>query len=89
MNEATAEYLARGANYQAPIKDSWFESSTQGVEVAVYDLGGSGPTLVIAHATGFCGPAYGPFASALVDRFHCYAFDFRAHGASSRPEGEL
>lgn len=57
--------------------------SSGGVELAVHDLGGDGPTLLIAHATGFCAAAYAPLAARLVDRFHVVALDFRGHGRSS------
>ena len=59
--------------------------STDGVEVAVHDLGGDGPPLLVAHAAGFCGGAYGPLAAALAGRFHCWALDFRGHGDSLTP----
>jgi pimeloyl-ACP methyl ester carboxylesterase len=65
-------------------------SSTDGVELEVHDLGGDGPTLLIAHATGMCGGAYLPMAAGLRSRFHVWALDFRAHGRSSVPaSGEL
>jgi pimeloyl-ACP methyl ester carboxylesterase len=59
--------------------------STDGVALAVHDLGGSGPPLVLSHATGFHGLVYAPLACHLTDRFHCWSFDFRGHGASTRP----
>jgi pimeloyl-ACP methyl ester carboxylesterase len=55
------------------------------VGIAYYDLGGSGPVLLLAHATGFCGPVLGPLADRLTDRFRCIAFDERGHGSSDRP----
>lgn len=65
-------------------------SSTDGVELEVHDLGGDGPTLLIAHATGMCGGAYLPLAAGLRSRFHVWALDFRAHGRSTVPaSGEL
>lgn len=57
--------------------------STDGVELAIHDLGGDGPELLLAHATGFCGPVWAPVARELP--FHSVALDFRAHGRSSRP----
>ena len=60
--------------------------STDGVTVAVHDLGGEGPPLLVCHATGFNGGAYGPFARALHARRHVWALDFRGHGASTPPE---
>jgi pimeloyl-ACP methyl ester carboxylesterase len=60
-------------------------TSTDGVQVAVHDLGGDGPDLVLAHATGFHGRAWVPLASGLGKRFHCWSFDARGHGDSTRP----
>lgn len=60
--------------------------SSDGVTVAVHDLGGDGPPLLFCHATGFCGPVWQPLADGLADRFRCHALDFRAHGASTAPE---
>lgn len=53
--------------------------------VAVHDLGGSGPDLLMAHATGFHGRVWQPVADLLADTFHCVAFDQRAHGDSPPP----
>ncbi len=57
--------------------------STGGVEVAVHDLGGDGPPLVLVHATGFCGGVLAPMARSLP--FHAWAIDVRGHGASTTP----
>lgn len=61
--------------------------STDGVELELHDLGGDGPPLLLAHATGFCAQAYLPMAAGLTDRFHVWGIDFRAHGDTSTPEG--
>lgn len=61
--------------------------SSQGVDVAVHDLGGTGPLLVLAHATGFHGLVWIPLAESLAESFHCVAFDFRAHGSTTLPDG--
>jgi pimeloyl-ACP methyl ester carboxylesterase len=63
-------------------------TTPDGVRIAYYDLGGDGPPLVLAHATGFCGPVLAPMASHLRGRFHCVALDERGHGASDPPPGE-
>lgn len=60
--------------------------STDGVILRLHDLGGDGPLLLMAHATGFCGPMWAPVAEVLSATFHCVAFDFRAHGYSTRPD---
>ncbi|MHB8439115.1 MAG: alpha/beta fold hydrolase [Acidimicrobiales bacterium] len=61
-------------------------SSSDGVTVAYYDGGGSpeAPVLLLAHATGFCGPVLMPMGRR-VSRAHPVALDERGHGASSRP----
>lgn len=64
-------------------------SSTDGVELATHDLGGTGATLLFSHATGFHGRCYQPIASALADTFHSIAFDYRGHGDTARPAGEI
>ncbi|MEA2826420.1 MAG: hypothetical protein QOG43_859 [Actinomycetota bacterium] len=61
--------------------------STDGVEVAVHDLGGDGPPLVLAHATGFCGGVLAPMFAGLAGSFHGWALDIRGHGSSVTPEG--
>lgn len=70
-----------------PLVEPTLVPSTDGVEVAVYDFGGSGPLLMLSHATGFCAGCWAPIARRLRDRFHCVALDFRAHGQTLRPEG--
>jgi pimeloyl-ACP methyl ester carboxylesterase len=62
--------------------------ATDGIDVAYYDLGGAGPPLLLAHATGFCGPVLGPLATHVRPRFRCIALDERGHGASDLPPGE-
>ncbi len=64
--------------------------SSAGVEVALHDLGGDGPDLLVAHATGFCAGPYGPLAAALADRYRVWALDMRAHGETAPPaSGDL
>lgn len=63
--------------------------SSDGVTVAVHDLGGApidtGVTpVVLAHATGFCGPVFTPLAHRL-QHVHAWAPDLRGHGASTTP----
>jgi pimeloyl-ACP methyl ester carboxylesterase len=62
-------------------------SSSNGVRLALHDLGGAGSprTLLIAHATGFHGRAYAPLAARLRG-FHALAPDLRGHGDSTRPD---
>jgi pimeloyl-ACP methyl ester carboxylesterase len=72
----------------APLTPSGRARTPEGVGIAYYDLGGSGPDLILAHATGFCGAALGPTAARLTDRFRCVVFDERGHGSSDRPARE-
>ena len=60
--------------------------SSRGVTVAVHDLGGEGPPLLVAHANGFCGGAYGPLARELAEHRHVWALDFRGQGQSTPPD---
>jgi pimeloyl-ACP methyl ester carboxylesterase len=66
-------------------------ASTQGVRVALHDLGGpddpTAPVLLFAHATGFCGQVWEPTAAPLTDRYRCLAIDLRGHGVSETPDG--
>jgi pimeloyl-ACP methyl ester carboxylesterase len=64
-------------------------ASTDGVDIAVHDLGGNGPLLLVSHATGFHGRCYEPLAHALADQRHCVAFDYRGHGDTERPDGPV
>ncbi len=53
--------------------------------IAVHDLGGDGPPLLICHATGFCGGAYRPLGADLARHHHVFALDTRGHGESTPP----
>jgi len=62
--------------------------STDGVELAVYDLGGAGLDVVFVHATGFCAGVWGPLAERL-EGFRRVALDIRGHGRSTPPDGGM
>jgi pimeloyl-ACP methyl ester carboxylesterase len=64
-------------------------ASTDGVHLAVHDLGGAGRPLLVSHATGFHGRCYLPMAGALAGRFHSIGFDYRGHGDTPRPDGPV
>ncbi|HVC68260.1 MAG TPA: alpha/beta hydrolase [Acidimicrobiales bacterium] len=66
----------------APVRSA---ATPDGVDLALYDFGGSGRDLLLVHATGFCAGVLLPLARALGDRFHCWALDLRGHGRSGRP----
>jgi pimeloyl-ACP methyl ester carboxylesterase len=60
-------------------------STDDGCKLAAYDFGGTGEPVLFMHATGFHAHLWLPVIHALGDRFHCYAFDQRGHGASPSP----
>ena len=61
--------------------------SEDGVSLKLRMMGGSGPDLLVCHATGFHGLAYRPLAQCLAERFTVWALDFRGHGASGPAPG--
>jgi len=61
-------------------------TTPDGLGIAVYDFGGRGPDLLLAHATGFCAEVFSPLARAFGDRYHCWGLDLRGHGRSDRPD---
>ncbi|HEV3401742.1 MAG TPA: alpha/beta hydrolase [Acidimicrobiales bacterium] len=56
--------------------------SGDGVPVAVHELGGAGPDLLIVHGTGFCAGMMAPLAAELTSSYRCAGVDLRGHGAS-------
>jgi pimeloyl-ACP methyl ester carboxylesterase len=59
-----------------------------GVEIATYHLGGTGPPVMLLHATGFHGRCWLPMAPALTDHFDVWSIDQRGHGSSGKaPDG--
>ena len=63
---------------------------TDGVRIAVHDLGGPADAnagiLLFSHATGLHGRTWDPMASQLTDRYRCFAIDHRGHGVSETPD---
>jgi pimeloyl-ACP methyl ester carboxylesterase len=59
--------------------------STDGVTLALIDLGGDGPPLLFCHPTGFHGMTWAPLAEHLAGVAHGWALDFRGHGDSTSP----
>jgi pimeloyl-ACP methyl ester carboxylesterase len=59
--------------------------SSDGVTIALHDLGGDGPPLLLCHPTGFLGMTWAPLAAELASVAHAWALDFRGHGDSTSP----
>ena len=57
-----------------------------GVNIRVWDHGGTGPALVLSHCTGTISRVWDPLVPALRERFHVYAHDTRGHGDSGKPD---
>ena len=55
------------------------------VPIAAWELGGSGPPLLVAHATGFHARCLRALAEGVADRFRVVGFDLRGHGHSATP----
>ena len=68
-----------------PFASPEWASSTDGTRIAVYDLGGSGPDVLLAHATGFCAGVWQPLATRL-EGHRVAALDIRGHGRSGAPD---
>lgn len=56
----------------------------EGVDIALYDWGGSGPPALLHHANGFCAASLAPLARCLRDRYRVFAMDARGHGHSAK-----
>jgi pimeloyl-ACP methyl ester carboxylesterase len=56
-----------------------------GVSIRVWDYGGKGPALVLAHCTGTLSRLWDPLVPRLLPKFHVYAHDTRGHGDSGKP----
>ena len=78
---------AAGADSSAP-GDALEVRSADGVKLNLRMMGGSGPDLLICHATGFHGLAYRPLAECLNEHFRVWALDFRGHGDSGPAPGD-
>jgi pimeloyl-ACP methyl ester carboxylesterase len=53
--------------------------------LAVHHFGGTGPTLLINHATGFHARCYQPMMATLTQHFDVWGADFAGHGDSTLP----
>lgn len=71
-----------GADPPAADSDAVEVTSDDGVRLHLRRFGGTGPDLLVCHATGFHARAYRPLAERLAERFVVWALDFRGHGSS-------
>lgn len=55
--------------------------------LAVHELGGDGPALVMVHAAGLHGRVWEPMATQLASSFRCVAPDISGHGSSPPAPG--
>ena len=86
--EGTSSPPAQGAaDASSGAQDAIEVESEDGVKLNLRIMGGSGPDLLVCHATGFHGLAYRPLAQYLGERFRVWALDFRGHGSSGPAPG--
>ena len=76
------------ADASSAVGDAVEVESGDGVKLNLRMMGGSGPDLLVCHATGFHGLAYRPLAQCLGERFTVWALDFRGHGSSGPAPGD-
>lgn len=65
-----------------------FVPGAEGVPIATWDLGGTGPPLLLLHATGFHARCYRALAGGVAERFRVIGVDCRGHGRSGTPDLE-
>ena len=88
LSEATATATGQGTGaVDAQAREATEVRSEDGVKLNLRMMGGSGPDLLICHATGFHGLAYRPLAQCLKENFRVWALDFRGHGSSDPAPG--
>ena len=89
LSEATDTATGQGTGAaDAQAREATEVRSEDGVKLNLRMMGGSGPELLVCHATGFHGLAYRPLAQCLKETFRVWALDFRGHGSSGPAPGE-
>ncbi len=63
--------------------------SSDGVQVAVHEFGGTGRPLLWSHATGFHAHCYEPIARRLSNDFTSFGLDHRGHGVTGASTSEV
>lgn len=69
----------------SPCVQPSFVEGAGGLPIALWDLGGKGPPIMLAHATGLHTRCFRALAEGLTDRFRVFGFDCRGHGHSGTP----
>lgn len=64
-----------------------FLSINSTIRLSLYDFGGDGPPIIFCHFTGGLGKLWQNVITPLRKIYHCFAYDARGHGDSSKPEG--
>jgi pimeloyl-ACP methyl ester carboxylesterase len=59
--------------------------TSDGTDLAVHNLGGSGDELLLVHGNGLCAQTLAPMAAALAGDHRSAGLDLRGHGRSGRP----
>ncbi|HOQ32999.1 MAG TPA: alpha/beta hydrolase [Candidatus Hydrogenedens sp.] len=55
------------------------------IRLSIYDFGGKGLPIIFCHFTGGLGKLWHSVITPLREKYHCFAFDARGHGDSSKP----
>lgn len=63
-----------------------FINTSQNIKIALYDFGDSGKPVIFSHFTGGIGKLWAPVIKFLTPYFHCFSYDARGHGNSSKPK---
>lgn len=66
--------------------DATVVDSSGGVRIVLHDLGGEGPPMLLAHATGFHAHCWEPTATVLARHHHVVALDHRGFGDADAVE---
>jgi|GEM_PF-6136064 len=64
------------------MNSSYFKVETNGIELVVHDMGGTGEPVLFMHAASLNGRTWKPVTDQLQN-YRCFALDIRAHGMSS------
>ncbi len=63
-----------------------FLSVNSSIRLSLYDFGGKGLPIIFCHFTGGIGRLWQSVVQPLKNKYHCFAYDARGHGDSSKPE---